>query len=290
MFSQAPSPVAVSQPSAQEMLYQFCTGYMVSNALYVVSKLKIADLLAGGPRPVTELAEATGTLSDPLYRVLRMLAEVGIFREVGLRYFALTPTAEPLRSDAPGSLRDIVTWMTDPFHHRVYAEMMHSLQTGLPAIEKATGHKCFEYFEHDPEVCAEFNAAMTNFSAEMVPAVLEAYDFSGIGTLVDVAGGHGFALCAILVFYHRTDRSHRLQLASLALISSGAVGNLIDRIRWEHGVVDFIGPINLGVMFWPVFNVADSAITCGALLLAAALWRSERSSEPAPAPEPQRTN
>ncbi len=88
-----------------------------------------------------------------------------------------------------------------------------------------------------------------------------------------------FALAAILIFYHRTDRSHRLQLAALALISSGAVGNLIDRIRWEHGVVDFIGPINLGVMFWPVFNVADSAITCGALLLAAALWRSDRGSE-----------
>jgi len=95
-----------------------------------------------------------------------------------------------------------------------------------------------------------------------------------------------FALCAILVFYHRTDRNHRLQLASLALISSGAVGNLIDRIRWEHGVVDFIGPINLGVMFWPVFNVADSAITCGALLLAAALWRSDKHAETAVAPAP----
>jgi signal peptidase II len=85
------------------------------------------------------------------------------------------------------------------------------------------------------------------------------------------------ALAAILVFYHRTDPLHRMQRLALALISSGAVGNLIDRIRWEHGVVDFIGPINLGVMFWPVFNVADSAITCGALLLALALWRSDRA-------------
>ncbi len=87
------------------------------------------------------------------------------------------------------------------------------------------------------------------------------------------------ALAAMLVFYHRTDARHRMQLAALALISSGAVGNLIDRVRWENGVVDFIGPINLGVMFWPVFNVADSAITCGALLLAAALWRSDRRAE-----------
>lgn len=91
------------------------------------------------------------------------------------------------------------------------------------------------------------------------------------------------ALAAMLVFYHRTDPRHRLQLAALALISSGAVGNLIDRVRWAHGVVDFIGPINLGVMFWPVFNVADSAITCGALLLAAALWRADRAPVPVPA-------
>lgn len=90
------------------------------------------------------------------------------------------------------------------------------------------------------------------------------------------------ALVAMLVFYHRTDVRHRLQLTALTLISSGAVGNLIDRIRWEHGVVDFIGPINLGVMFWPVFNIADSAITCGALLLAAALWRSDHAPAPSP--------
>ena len=88
-----------------------------------------------------------------------------------------------------------------------------------------------------------------------------------------------FALIAILIFYHRTAATHRLQLAALALISSGAVGNLIDRVRWEHGVVDFIGPINLGVMFWPVFNVADSAITCGALLLGLALWRTDHGKQ-----------
>jgi signal peptidase II len=87
-------------------------------------------------------------------------------------------------------------------------------------------------------------------------------------------------LAVILYFYQRTERGHHLQLVALTLISAGAVGNLIDRIRWAQGVVDFIGPINLGVMLWPVFNVADSAITCGALLLALALWRGGRA-EPA---------
>ncbi len=82
------------------------------------------------------------------------------------------------------------------------------------------------------------------------------------------------ALGAMLVFFHRTEAGARLQMAALALLSSGAVGNIIDRVRWEHGVVDFIGPINLGFMFWPIFNVADSAITCGAVLLALSLWRA----------------
>lgn len=81
------------------------------------------------------------------------------------------------------------------------------------------------------------------------------------------------ALGAMLVFYHRTEAGHKLQMAALALLSSGAVGNIIDRVRWEHGVVDFIGPINLGFTFFPIFNVADSAITCGAVLLALSLWR-----------------
>ncbi len=82
------------------------------------------------------------------------------------------------------------------------------------------------------------------------------------------------ALGAMLVFFHRTEGAHKLQMAALTLLSSGAVGNIIDRVRWEHGVVDFIGPINLGFMFWPIFNVADSAITCGAVLLALSLWRT----------------
>lgn len=90
-------------------------------------------------------------------------------------------------------------------------------------------------------------------------------------------------LVVILYFYQRTERGNVMQLIALALISAGAVGNLIDRVRWAHGVVDFIGPINLGVMFWPVFNVADSAITCGAVLLVLALWRGARVSPAEPA-------
>jgi len=75
-----------------------------------------------------------------------------------------------------------------------------------------------------------------------------------------------------------------VRLCSLSLVAAGALGNLIDRVRWDQGVVDFIGPINLGFMLFPIFNVADMAITTGACLLALTMWKD--GSAAAPAPEP----
>ncbi|HUF51846.1 MAG TPA: signal peptidase II [Longimicrobiales bacterium] len=66
-----------------------------------------------------------------------------------------------------------------------------------------------------------------------------------------------------------------LRLLSIKLVAAGAIGNLIDRVRWDRGVVDFIGPIDLGFMHWPIFNIADMAITTGAILLGISLWREE---------------
>ena len=189
------------QPSPTEHLMQFAGGYWPSVSLYIVAKLGIADLLKGGPRPVAELAAATATNADALYRVLRALASVGIFTETAPRVFALTPPAEPLRSDIPGSLRAMVQWIADPFHLRVYAEMMHSVKTGQPAMEHVFGKPAFEYLETDPEEMEVFHAAMTSFSAYAVPAILEAYDFSSIETLIDLGGGHGFLLTSILQKY-----------------------------------------------------------------------------------------
>jgi signal peptidase II len=82
--------------------------------------------------------------------------------------------------------------------------------------------------------------------------------------------------------FRKAAATERLRLYAAALVMAGAVGNLIDRVRWDRGVVDFIGPIDLGFMLWPVFNVADMAITCGAVLLAISLGFGERKAAPAP--------
>ena len=81
-------------------------------------------------------------------------------------------------------------------------------------------------------------------------------------------------MSALLVRAHERDH---LRIVSLILVVTGAVGNLIDRIRWDRGVVDFIGPVDLGFMHWPIFNVADMAISCGAVLLAVSFWMEERA-------------
>lgn len=75
-----------------------------------------------------------------------------------------------------------------------------------------------------------------------------------------------------------------IRLCSLSLVAAGALGNLIDRVRWDAGVVDFIGPIDLRFMLFPIFNVADMAITTGAILLALTMWRDGPATAPAPEP------
>ena len=197
------APIPVQQPQPGEQLLDLACGYVISAAMNVAAKLKVADLLTAGPRPIAELAKATGVREDGLYRVMRTLASVGVFSEVGLRYFALTPKAEPLRSDVPNSIRDLVLWVCDPFHFHTWKEMMHCVQTGQTAVEHLYRKPVFQVLEDDREESGVFNAGMTGFCNLVSSAVLDAYDFSGVGSLMDVAGGHGLMLASILKAYPR---------------------------------------------------------------------------------------
>ncbi len=197
------APAMPPQAAAAQLLTQLATGHIVASALQVVLRLGVPDWLARGPRTVAELARAGGVGEDGLYRVLRALASVGVFAETSPRRFALTEAGKMLVSGAPGSMRDMGLWVTSPFHFRVYAELMHSVQTGQPAVEKVTGMPVFEYFPTQPELSEIFNDAMTNLSEVVIRAALDVYDFSGIGVLVDVAGGHGAVLTQILNAYPR---------------------------------------------------------------------------------------
>jgi O-methyltransferase domain len=198
--TQSSSPTPLPADPSQAVL-QFATAYVPCAALWVAAELKIADLIGGGSKAVAELAASAGVNEDALFRILRLLAMVGIFAETEPRHFALTAPAELLRSDHPQSMRDTVVWLADPFHFNIAAELLHSVRTGQPTVEHVTGKPAFEYFASDQVEFDRFHRAMTNLSAMAVSAALEAYDFSPFHTIVDVGGGHGFAICSILQKY-----------------------------------------------------------------------------------------
>ena len=145
--------------AAAQKVFQLATGYMASAALQVATRLGVADRLANGPATIDALAGELGVQADPLYRVMRALASVGVFDERRPRTFALNPAAEMLRAQ-PGSLRDLTIFMTDPLHFRVYGDMMHSVATGQPAVEHISGMPVFELFAQDAEEATLFNDAM----------------------------------------------------------------------------------------------------------------------------------
>jgi hypothetical protein len=185
-------------PSPSETLRRMIHGYQVSQALYVAATLGIADLLAGGPRGVEELAESTGAHAPTLYRLLRLLASVGVFAEDDAGRFGLTPLAECLRSDVPGSQRAWAIMVCSPTFWSSWGELLHSVRTGETAFPKVYGMSNWEYRAQHSEEGAVFDAAMTANTALESAAVAGGYDFSRFGVLADVGGGHGLLLATIL--------------------------------------------------------------------------------------------
>jgi hypothetical protein len=174
------------------------TQYFSSRALYAAAALDVAGALAGGAKNIEELARATGAHAPSLYRVLRVLASSGIFAEGDDGRISNTPMSELLRTGVPGSLRDLILLFGDETSWRSWEGILHAVRTGEAPFEHLYGEKFFDYLQDHPDTAAMFDRAMASSSTTTNAAVVEACDFSGLGTLVDVAGGVGSALCSIL--------------------------------------------------------------------------------------------
>ena len=220
---------AIPAANPAQHLGQLTTGYQVSACLYAAASLNIADRLASGPRGIDELASETRTDANRLYRVLRALVSVGVFAEPQPRTFALSPTAELLRSDVPNSHRAFVLFTACPFVVNVNSHILHSVQTGQPAVEHLHGKPAFECLSSMPEVSFAFNEGMTSISSFLAPAVLDAYRFDGIDTLMDVAGGHGYFICQVLERYPQI----KGMLLDLPSVVEGAKCAICER-RMDH--------------------------------------------------------
>jgi len=248
--SKARPAVAQSEPAGQAappeaVLTQMITGSLGSQAVYVAAQLGIADLLVHGPRNVDDLALAADVDAPSLYRVLRALASFGVFEEYGFRVFGLTPTGELLRSDSPRSLRDLAIFMGEDWHWRVWGRTLYSVRTGKAAWKEVHGQEVFPYFAGNPEAAKIFDRAMTSLSNLAIKAVVEGYDFADIEALVDVAGGHGRLLTAILDEH----RSMHGVLFDQAHVLEGAKDNehvkaLSERLKLVSG--DFFASVPAG--------------------------------------------
>jgi hypothetical protein len=201
--SQGQNDAKPQGPHPAEQIFQMGMGFMTTAALGCVVDLQIADRLKEGPKSAAQLAAESGVKEEPLYRVLRALASAGVFEEQRSKVFALTPAAEVLCREANGSMYDMVRWFAARIHFELFPEMMHSLKTGETVVEKVYNVPCFEYLEKNKALSEIFNNAMTEFSAVVIRAAIEAYDFSYLNgkTLADIAGGHGKVLTEILVKY-----------------------------------------------------------------------------------------
>lgn len=193
------TPNTNSSLAPTDILLNIVRGYRAAQALSVAATLGIADQLAGGPRSVDELAAATGTHAPSLYRLLRALASIGIFAEDGERRFSLTPLAEPLRSDAPRSVRGLVRLLGYPVLFEPWVHLLDSVRTGEPAFVSLHGMGLYAYLAQHSEDAAVFHAGMAATGRHQ--AVIAAYDFGDASVVVDVGGGDGTLLAAILRAY-----------------------------------------------------------------------------------------
>jgi hypothetical protein len=191
-------------PTADDiaMLRQYIMGFRLTQLMYVAAKLRLADHLHAEPQSPNRLAQAVSADPHALYRLLRALASIGVFTEQADGTFALTPRARLLQTDAPGSLRDVALLYGDDWLWQAYGQMLWSVQTGGPAFQHVHGQPLFDYLHHHPAAGTAFHNAMTGFSAHEAAAIVSAYDFSRVQRVVDVGGGQGALLTALLNAHH----------------------------------------------------------------------------------------
>jgi uncharacterized damage-inducible protein DinB/ubiquinone/menaquinone biosynthesis C-methylase UbiE len=180
-------------------------GLVKSRAISLAAQLRLADLVKDGPKSITELAQATGTNKIALYRLLYALVQCGYFEEVEPEVFAQSVRSHLLRTDLPRSLYSLAMIHGDVWQWHPWENAIQALQTGKPVFNEMFGKDLWHYFQEDnPEAGQRFNAAMSVLSKQNDHAIARSYDFSVAGTIVDVAGGHGSLLTAILQIYPTT--------------------------------------------------------------------------------------
>jgi len=235
-------------------LFEMATGYWLSQAIYVAAKLGIADLLRDGPQSYVALATSTGSDAPSLFRLMRALSSVGIFAHRDRDRFALSRLAECLRTEVPGSLRAMVITIGE-IHYQACGNLLHSVQTGSPAFNSVFGASLFDYLQQNVDAADAFHQGMANVSSMQAYAVLMAYDFAGISSIVDIGGGQGKLLAKMLQFNpHITGTV--FDTASTIERAKQSLGNDAWSRRCSYVTGDFFTSVPQG---------ADAYLLCGVI-------------------------
>ena len=228
-------PTADQEPVNR--LRKLMTDYFLPRALYAAAALDVAGCLAQGALTAEQIATKLNAHAPTLYRVLRALATAGVFEEDEQGRFSNTAMSELLRADAPGSQRDLVLLFGDETSWRSWEAILHTVRTGEAGFEHVYGEQFFDYLTRHADTAAMFDRAMASASSAVNAAVVEAYDFSRFNLVVDVAGGVGSTLCAILRANPRLrgvvfDLPHTADRALAFIATTEAQRPL--RVRWRE--------------------------------------------------------
>lgn len=210
-------------------LLRLVNGYQISQAIHVAAELKLADLIGSEPVSAPEIGARVGVHPESLYRLLRALATVGVFRETEDRRFVASPVSELLRTDHPQSMWGWPMMIGRPYHWQMWGDLLHSVRTGEDAIHHRHGVGIWTYRADKPEETTIFNSAMEAMSRNVAPAIIAACDFTRFKRIVDVGGANGALLAAILAASpHSTgvvfDLPHVVREASSVIRLAGLEG------------------------------------------------------------------
>ncbi|MFF7331965.1 methyltransferase [Streptomyces sp. NPDC008150] len=246
-------PSDTSGLPAPARVLQLLAGGWLAQAVSAVAELGVADALAGGPLPVADVAAATGTHAPTLHRLLRTAADAGLLDETD-DTFALTELGHALRDDSPGSLRNFAIWTGLPAERAAWTGLADAVRTGRTAFPDVHGASVWEYLGEHPDVLTVFDKAMTEASRGIIAPVVAAYDFGAFRSVVDVGGGRGALLAAVLaanpgangVLY---DRPEVVSEAEPTLRAAG----VRDRVRLTGG--DFFDTVPAGGDAYVLSNI-----------------------------------
>jgi len=271
--AEAGPAVRGAEPTGEERaaaaaVLQMIWGIHISRAVYVVAELGIADLLAGGPMTAAQLAQATRAHEPSLYRVLRLLASLGVLIEHDHRSFSLTILGERLRAGVPASMRSFAL-TADAGGLRPFEPITEIVRTGRHGFDIAYGMGSFEFLAAHPDLAQKLQAAWSERTAAFAASVAAGYDFSPMRTVADIGGGQGTLLAAILRA-HRHLRGVLLDRPPVAAGAAGVLGaaGVADRCRIVPG--DFFQGVPDGADAYILANVlhdwddADSVRILGA--------------------------